>query len=108
LVIGRETKVSTVFCSDSAGVVLTVYCTGRRMRSVLPILAPALANESSYCRLTALMFALGRYPQDRSFELLHVTMQSRPYHHPCIMRGALRFGPLGPTPSRDGRCTLPD
>src|SRR3954468_11903707 len=40
-----------VFCSDNAGVVLTVYCTGKRMRSVEPILAPDWANESSYCLL---------------------------------------------------------
>ena len=44
-----------MFCRLSAGVVETVYCTGTRMRSVLPILAPLLAKLSSYWRFTAPM-----------------------------------------------------
>lgn len=36
-------------------------------------------------------------------EQLHVAMQSRLYHHPF---GAIRFGPLGPTPLRDSRYTF--
>jgi len=30
--------------------------------------------------------------------LLHVSMQTRLYHHP--FQGAVHFGPLGPTPAR--------
>src|SRR5215472_14916519 len=42
--------VSTLFWIASVGPLLTVYCTGRRIRSDVPILAPATAKLSSYCR----------------------------------------------------------
>src|SRR4051812_33511021 len=51
LVTASDTLVSMVFCSDRLGPVEVVYCTGRRMRSVLPILAPDCAKLSSYSRL---------------------------------------------------------
>jgi hypothetical protein len=46
----REVLFSTVFCITSAAPLFTRYWTGSLMRSVLPILAPDCANESSYSR----------------------------------------------------------
>src|SRR4051794_33233921 len=46
--MASEVEVSMVFCSDRFGPVEVVYCTGRRMRRVLPILAPDCAKLSSY------------------------------------------------------------
>lgn len=46
------------------------------------------------------------FPHPRYNAPLHVAMQTRLYHHPPL-DGAVRFGPLGPTPRGDSRCTLP-
>jgi len=52
----------------------------------------------------SVLFALVRYTRT-ALRLLHIAMQTRPYHHP--VKGAWRFGWASSLLLSDGRCTFP-
>ena len=115
-----STLVSLVSWVARAAPVRTAYWLGRRTLSVSPTLAPWRAKRSSYsreieptkfsfwCRPVCSPRVAG--PGPPSSGRCGFPPQSRLSHHPrrpVDGAGAMRFGPLGPTPLRDSRYTFP-